>query len=100
MFLLLCMIFNKRCFIVVLELAFLSAPRSMQGTAMGMVFLLTGMAYMVHFLIESTMHSYGIEFSVSTAKVYFWSAGFGGNLVSLVLLVLAHNKYDLGLSIV
>ena len=82
------------------ELTFISAPRSMQGTAMGMFYLLTGFANLTHLLIENVMIEHNISVNTETAKIWYWATGFGGNLISLTSLVLVHKKYDLGLSLV
>mgnify|MGYP001802690057 FL=1 len=75
------------------EMTFLSAPRSMQGTAMGMYFLVSGIGYSLNMVLAEYLPT-----TVDGAIIWVWSTGIGGNLLGLVLLVIAHQMFDLRLN--
>ena len=79
------------------ELTFLSAPRSMQGTTMGMYYIGTGIADLAHFTIDYVAPAQ--QRNVYSALAWYWGAGIGGNALSLIMLVLIHKRCNLGLSI-
>lgn len=78
------------------ELTFLSAPRSMQGTTMGMYYMGTGVADVAHFIIAYKAPDH---FNHQGALYWYWGAGIGGNTLSLLLLIFIHKRYNLGLSV-
>ena len=77
------------------ELTFISAPRSLQGTAMGMFYLLEGLGQTLFMGVASTVLSFANN---STSKWIFGCIGVGGNAVGILLLVLAEKTIGLGLN--
>lgn len=75
------------------ELTFISSPRSMQGTAMGVFYLTPGVAYSLNLLFTRIL-----PLTAGVAKVWDWITGIAGNLLGMLLLVVVHHKFDLGLS--
>lgn len=83
---------------IVLELTFISAPRSMQTTAMGQYFVIEGISNLIHVLLENTLPSDFYRTS-DGAIIWFWTVGIAGNILSLCILILVHRKLNLGLSV-
>lgn len=71
------------------------APRSMQGTAMGIFYFLEGSGNLIYLL---PWHFLPPLSDVPTAKMLFWSTGIAGNIAGLTLFVFLHQKFNLVLS--
>ena len=68
----------------------------MQGIAIGMYLGCQGFADIVYFVIAyMAPHA----FDTYGARMWYWGAGIGGNLLSLSLLFAVHKAFSLGLSI-
>jgi len=76
------------------ELAFISAPRSLQGTAMGMFYLIEGIGQTLFLLVAEYIPSFGNN---SSAKWLFGCVGVGGNIIGLTMLVIANRSVRLEL---
>ena len=78
-------------YVVGYEIAFLSAPRSMQGTAIGMYMSVQGIGLIFCALVDYNLP----QMTNSDAKSILWISGIAGNFVGLTLLILTHTKYNL-----
>ena len=79
--------FNRYSCIVGFELAITAAPRSMQATAMGILFIPDGIASIVRYeIITRSPH-------IGYINAYF-IAGITGSIGSAVLLLVIHKKWN------
>lgn len=67
----------------------------MQGTTMGMFFLLDGLANVIKY---GAAASYP-DITRDTVKHWLWGSGIGGNVTGLLVLIIFNWKLSLGLSI-
>ena len=79
------------------ELTFVMAPRSMQGTAMGIFYFLEGSGNLIYLLPVYLLPP--LSKAPGTAKTLFWTTGVAGNTIGLLLLIFVHRKFNLGLSV-
>lgn len=76
-------------------MTFISAPRSLQGTVMGMFYLLEGAGQALFIVVALYLPTLGNN---SASKWLFGCVGIGGNLVGSLLLFVANKKVGLGLA--
>jgi len=80
------------------ELTFISASRAMQGSAMGLFYLMDGIANILNFVIILYRNSQQGVLSPTAFNFINGVGGLGGISLAIILLVVFEKKYDLGLS--
>lgn len=78
------------------ELTLISAPRSMQGTAMGMFYLMDGVANIANILVINYTNYNNSKVGSPDYYLVMGVGGVASMLIACVLLVLAERKYSLG----
>ena len=79
------------------ELTLISAPRSMQGTAMGMFYLMDGVANIANILVLNYTNSNASMLGSLDYNLVMGMGGVASMVIACVLLILAERKYSLGM---
>ena len=66
----------------------------MQGTVMGMFYLVPGIAYSLAMTTDQFLISHPVF-----ARDWVWGSGIFGNFLGIILLSVVHKCFDLGLSV-
>ena len=72
------------------ELGIIAAPRSMQGTAIGIVFIIEGLSNLVSL---GAIYSPKAPMAIAVYSAAHYYVGIGLNLVGMVAVILIHRKW-------